>query len=994
MHAFRFVALLLVIAALSVPTWAQEKPKTNPPVKPKDPPVKPKDPTAKPPPPKPETAPPPPKTDAPAPKTDAPSPKTGAPSSKPDDLSPKPSVTTASPTNATDTEPPISTGLYVGAGIVVFVVVVASALVCVHLHRVEPMREERRRFVIEATQLAKPEYYTRQKPLKCTAVQPQLTKFKEGVITFNKPEIDRLSLKCSIRPVIKGTQDNEAEYGQKIELDLTKLQEYALEDEFVEVNCDTTGVLSRNVYKYHYHHLQAKSLNVAGDDILPATLEHPPVIMLGLDSMSYGNFRRQMPLTYKRMQEMGFQDLPSHVKIGDNTYANWLAILTGKRGSAVKEFPGELPNEWHIWFDDFPFVWKNFTKNGYVTMFAEDRPDIGTFNYFGELNGFKTAPTDHYFRSYWLAAFWSLVGRRSKPFCYDARPKHEIQLDYLENFLHSYRGQRHFAYWWTQDMSHDYLNAIGQTDNSYATFLKRNSPLLDDAITIVFSDHGNRYDSIRETVVGRLEARLPFLSIRLPKNIREKYPHIAEALKTNAGRMTTQFDMYDTLLAVATGTYMNISTKTGRSYPLWHPVPETRICHEAHVPEDYCPCFNEMPIPVEEARGAAETFIAYLNKLLTAHNATKPQGTVTEPVKNYKCQILELANITYASVRLPPAKIVDDPQTGGQLPKDGIEIFYRIVIEAAPPSRALIEGLLVKRMNSKYTSRRAKSSGITSTVTRQTDNSYATFLKRNSPLLDDAITIVFSDHGNRYDSIRETVVGRLEARLPFLSIRLPKNIREKYPHIAEALKTNAGRMTTQFDMYDTLLAVATGTYMNISTKTGRSYPLWHPVPETRICHEAHVPEDYCPCFNEMPIPVEEARGAAETFIAYLNKLLTAHNATKPQGTVTEPVKNYKCQILELANITYASVRLPPAKIVDDPQTGGQLPKDGIEIFYRIVIEAAPPSRALIEGLLVKRMNSEVYVPTGEVERNNKYGHTSHCVADRTLKKICHCLEVL
>ncbi|CAJ0582323.1 unnamed protein product, partial [Mesorhabditis spiculigera] len=80
-------------------------------------------------------------------------------------------------------------------------------------------------------------------------------------------------------------------------------------------------------------------------------------------------------------------------------------------------------------------------------------------------------------------------------------------------------------------------------------------------------------------------------------------------------------------------------------------------------------------------------------------------------------------------------------------------------------------------------------------------------------------------------------------------------------------------------------------------------------------------------------------------------------------------------------------------MIDDPQTGGQLPRDGIQIHYRIVVEAAAPSGAQIEGLLVKKMDAREYEPSGEVERNNKYGNTSHCVTDRTLKKICHCLEI-
>lgn len=63
-----------------------------------------------------------------------------------------------------------------------------------------------------------------------------------------------------------------------------------------------------------------------------------------------------------------------------------------------QQFKNELTDEWNIYFDDWPLVWKIFSDEGYVTLFAEDRPDISTFNYFGWLRGFKYPPTDHYFR--------------------------------------------------------------------------------------------------------------------------------------------------------------------------------------------------------------------------------------------------------------------------------------------------------------------------------------------------------------------------------------------------------------------------------------------------------------------------------------------------------------------------------------------------------------------------------------------------------------------
>ncbi|CAJ0929555.1 unnamed protein product, partial [Mesorhabditis belari] len=548
-------------------------------------------------------------------------------------------------------------------------------------------------------------YYAKQEPLECPEVQKQITKFRNGKVWFDKSLAT--GLKCWITPIFKGESDSKHEYGTRIEVDVEKAVEYEVAAEFIEVNCDSTGLMARNIYKYHYHNLKAKTENIHGKKILDATPEHPSVVMIGLDSMSYGNFIRQMPRTYRVMQNMGFQDMKSHVKVADNTYNNWMAILTGKRGTATKEFTNELIDEWNIWFDDFPIIWKNFSDQGYATLFAEDRPDIATLNYFGKLFGFQKPPTDHYFRTYWLAAFWSIIALRSKPYCYDSAGKHEIQLAYLDRFVNEYAGKRQFVFWWDQDMSHDYLNAIGRTDHSFARFLEKNSEVMQDSIIAVFSDHGHRYDKIRETVVGRLEARLPFLSFRIPLSIKQKYPNIAKSLAVNSQRMTTQFDLYDTLMKVVEGTYMKKEPyQPGqRTFPLWHPVPLKRTCYEAKVPEDYCPCFTEMEIPPKEAEKPAEAFIKYLNGLFVKFDREEELRWDEErksgrEFKKYTCQRLQLDSISFASVRLPPSKVIDDPQTGNELPKDGIEIQYRIVIQADAPSRAQIEGILVKKMGS------------------------------------------------------------------------------------------------------------------------------------------------------------------------------------------------------------------------------------------------------------------------------------------------------
>lgn len=68
-------------------------------------------------------------------------------------------------------------------------------------------------------------------------------------------------------------------------------------------------------------------------------------------------------------------------------------------------------------------------------------------------------------------------------------------------------------------------------------------------------------------IVGRLEARLPFASILLPKEFIKKYPHTLAALYVNSKKMTTQFDFHTTLLNIAAvSDILNSARSIDKSY--------------------------------------------------------------------------------------------------------------------------------------------------------------------------------------------------------------------------------------------------------------------------------------------------------------------------------------------------------------------------------------------------------------------------------------------
>jgi hypothetical protein len=50
--------------------------------------------------------------------------------------------------------------------------------------------------------------------------------------------------------------------------------------------------------------------------------------------------------------------------------------------------------------DHLPFLWYEYEKQGYLTMFQEDAPSMAIYNYLK--NGFRYKPTDLYVRPFWV----------------------------------------------------------------------------------------------------------------------------------------------------------------------------------------------------------------------------------------------------------------------------------------------------------------------------------------------------------------------------------------------------------------------------------------------------------------------------------------------------------------------------------------------------------------------------------------------------------------
>ncbi|CAF1058404.1 unnamed protein product [Adineta steineri] len=383
------------------------------------------------------------------------------------------------------------------------------------------------------------------------------------------------------------------------------------------------------------------------------------VLMFGFDSVSRMTFMRFLPKSYNYLiKELGSIIMKGYNIVGDGTPAALLPILTGK---TEKELPEARRG--HIGaqtVDRFPWIWKKFKDNGYVTQWAEDLQNVGTFQM--RLKGFRDQPVDHYGRPFYLIAESM---RTSKPFCFGSMTRLQSMLNWIRDLFDMYPSQPKFSFVFHSQYSHDSNNRLPYGDDELLEFLKLmyERGYFDNTIFILMTDHGARFSTLRKTYQGKLEERLPFVSIRMPKKFQEQYPSLMTNLRLNSHRLTTPFDLHETFEHLfefhSNDAYQS---KSNRSYSLFQLIPENRTCSQANIEQHWCACLHWNDLSTTEVliQKFGQQAVNYLNDF----------------VSDYKkeCAKLTLFQINKASQLEPNERLL---KFMGSSDKDGRVPYFR-----------------------------------------------------------------------------------------------------------------------------------------------------------------------------------------------------------------------------------------------------------------------------------------------------------------------------
>lgn len=341
------------------------------------------------------------------------------------------------------------------------------------------------------------------------------------------------------------------------------------------------------------------------------------VLMFGFDSLSRNAFIRKLPKAYDYLTNVLHADvLKGYNIIGDGTPQALIPLLTGYTELELPETRKRKFSSHYV--NMYPMIWKKYQKAGYVTAFNEDQPKIGTFSY--RLNGFDKQPTDHYMRTFYQAIENDLG--TYKKLCVGSTKRHQVMLDYTKDFVEKYnKTNPSFIFSFHAELSHDSINLIGVADDDVTNWLKglKTSGLLNNTILIMMSDHGNRFAKIRNTLQGKLEERLPFFSFVFPSWFKRRYPLQYRNFQTNVDRLTTPFDIHETLEDILHVQLHAVTKKpeNSRAISLFNRIPEHRSCADAFIEPHWCSCLSWRALndtTSEEVLRAAKAVIDSINK--------------------------------------------------------------------------------------------------------------------------------------------------------------------------------------------------------------------------------------------------------------------------------------------------------------------------------------------------------------------------------------------
>ncbi|XP_022821002.1 uncharacterized protein LOC111352639 [Spodoptera litura] len=384
-------------------------------------------------------------------------------------------------------------------------------------------------------------------------------------------------------------------------------------NEFVKVNCSYEN---ETIYEQYFVFTPKKDFTYTRHNPFkpwPANKTNYNIIMLGMGSMSRQNFYRTMPKTLGILKKRDAIELKGYNTVAGDTFENMMPVLVGMNNTEIQTTCWKDP--WSS-LDNCPYIWERFKDVGYYTALVEDTSKLGMFNQWKR--GFQGSPTDYYLHPF-IHETETLNKKNSIKYkkyakvneilspCMGDKYYYEFLINYIRRLTTTLGKSKLFGLFWETTMSHDNLNDPALMDKAYGQLINKmeSTGYLNETILIFLSDHGMDTGNIVLTKQGQIEQRLPFVFILMPPSFRTQYKLAYHNLNVNKERLTTPFDLHETLVDLID---MSAITKTeilkrnsgfythNRGISLFLPIPKNRTCDMAGIRALWCACYNDVNV--------------------------------------------------------------------------------------------------------------------------------------------------------------------------------------------------------------------------------------------------------------------------------------------------------------------------------------------------------------------------------------------------------------
>uniref|UniRef100_A0A0K0DTN9 Sulfatase N-terminal domain-containing protein n=1 Tax=Strongyloides stercoralis TaxID=6248 RepID=A0A0K0DTN9_STRER len=468
-----------------------------------------------------------------------------------------------------------------------------------------------------------PELKNPYKPEKCKVnFTNNYVTFSDGTLNYKeKNNSTKCQYQCNF-----AKNDYELTTGDWLDIDNAK--PHCDVFEVLCTNLSDNKTIFQDIYLHVSDHknIPYEPLTFLEDSYRNNTLDHRyNVHLIIIDSISYNNALRGLPKTLQYLQEeyngtlfkylnkVALNSLPNANAFLLNIRVPKLVDIINLRPTKNSDYWGTGENYCNSVLDNKPFIVKYYRELNFTTMNGEEAA-VTAFNW-PNCRGFTKPITHHTTRPYELRLHnkhFKKNGIFLKNFKKKCFKDYDYQMKYLSQFIKKYKNDKHFTYTWLTNIAHDDLTGFFHLDEYFKNFFIKNKKYLDNGFLIFMADHGFRIGSFRNTKQGEYEDANPFLLIAPPKNLQNKDSEIIKNLKDNSNKHISHFDIYATMLDIATeGTRTDFKNMKNfnftkivknnkiKGYSLLREINNKRDCYNMEITSEYCLCqlefkkFNE-----------------------------------------------------------------------------------------------------------------------------------------------------------------------------------------------------------------------------------------------------------------------------------------------------------------------------------------------------------------------------------------------------------------